>query len=115
MQQKPKPLIVTFRQLCFSLQALHHWQKTHVDTLHDVWMRGAPSPRSRVQNPKGYDPRKQQEGNYEARIVLPTMLTKWIQERTTALGLQIDTTQTLHLIDRLRLGLGGNINDFIQK
>jgi hypothetical protein len=73
-----KPLIITFRDLAHKLAPLHLWHKTAVDDLHDIWKKGAPTPNSIVRNPVGYDPRKIQPGNYEARIVVPSMLTQWV-------------------------------------
>lgn len=73
-----KPLIITFYDLAHNLAPLHLWHKAAVDDLHDVWMRGAVTPNSIVRNPVGYDPRLIQYGNYEARIVVPSMLTQWV-------------------------------------
>lgn len=83
---QPKPIITPFWRLAQAFAPLHHWQKKHLDTLHDVWKQGAPSPESRIRNPKGYDPRHPQLGNYEARIVFPTLLATWITEVATAQG-----------------------------
>ena len=63
------PLICTFRQLARPFLPLHQMERRYLDTLHDVWKRGAPTPNSRITQPKGYDERLRQRGNYEARIV----------------------------------------------
>lgn len=115
MTNQPKPIICTFHQLAFSLQSLHHWQKSHVDTLHDCWLKGAPVPQSRILNPKNYDPRKVQHGNYEARIILPALLKKWVTERASALGIQMTGDNALELLNRVRIAFDGDIGELIQK
>lgn len=114
MTKHPKPIICTFWQLSYALNALHQWNPAHVATLHDVWLKGAPTPNSRLQNPKGYDPRKQQAGNYEARIVLPTLLKTWVTERAAALGVNVTGEQALALLSRVRVAFDGDFNELTQ-
>ena len=85
-----KPIICTFRQLARATLALHQGERRYMDTLHDVWKLGAPTPNSRIMRPKNYDERLRQRGNYEARIVFPTALAKWIIDVATARGIPID-------------------------
>lgn len=102
-----KPLILTFQQLAHIFRGLHMWHKPYVDRLHDVWLQGAPSPQSIIRNPKGYDPRKAQVGNYEARIVLPTPLAKWIDEVASERGMSVAAGQAKQLVKTV-----GNLVDF---
>lgn len=91
-----KPLICTFYELCVVLASLHLWEPKHIADLHDVWKKGAPTPTSIIRNPKDYDERKRQAGNYEARIVLPTLLTTWIENIASARG--VSTEKAYHLL-----------------
>lgn len=97
-------LICTFRELAFSLKAIHQWHKADVDRLHDVWKRGAPTPDSIVRNPKGYDPRKEQSGNVEKRIVIPTALSEWVADTATRRGLAISPTDAVQLVVAVQKG-----------
>ena len=115
MSNQPKPLIATYLQLAYSLRSLHRYEKAHLDNLHDIWMKGAPAPNSIIRDVKHNDPRKVVAGNYEARIVLPTLLTSWIMERAGAIGVQMTRDIALQLIDRMRVGLSGDLNDLTQK
>lgn len=87
MINQTKPLICTFMQLSAALAPLHLWNPGYVADLHDVWKKGAPTPNSIIRNPKDYDERKQQAGNYEARIVFPSLLAQWIENVATARGI----------------------------
>lgn len=89
---------VTFRMLAFALQRLHMGEQRHIDTLHDVWMKGAPSPDSIVRNPKGYDPRKLQAGNVEKRLLLPTQVSAWVEDVTKARGIACTADQALTMV-----------------
>lgn len=75
-----KPIITPFWKLMLAFASLHGYEQRHIDTLHDVWLKGAPAPNSILRNPKDYDPRYLQEGNYEARIVFPSLLARWITD-----------------------------------
>lgn len=85
-----KPVVLTWRELEAITRPLHMNVKADVDRLHDIWKMGAPSPDSRVLLPRGYDPRKQQAGAYEARLVLPTVLRRWIEETATRRGISFE-------------------------
>ena len=88
-----KPVSLTFFQLSVSLQALHGWNKADVDRLHDVWLKGAPSPDSRLLNIEVYDPRKVQVGNVEKRLIIPNLFIEWFNDvaQRRGLSLQPDT------------------------
>lgn len=90
-----KPLIITFYNLARNLAPLHLWHKTAVDDLHDIWKKGAPTPNTIVRNPAGYDPRKKQPGNYEARIIIPSMLTQWVVDVCKSRGITPEVGQAL--------------------
>jgi hypothetical protein len=95
----PKPIIAPFWRLAQAFAPLHGWHKPHLDTLHDVWKKGAPDPTSRIRNPIGYDPRHPQLGNYEARIVFPNVLAKWIYDVATTRG--INDAQYKQILEKL--------------
>lgn len=97
------------------MQSLHLWQKERVNELHDIWLRGAVTPTSRVLNPKHYDPRKVQPGNLEQRIVFPNLLLKWVRERAGAMGVQIQDEQALFLVSRVGRILAGDLTERIDK
>lgn len=99
---KPKPIITPFWRLAQAFGPLHGYQRKYLDTLHDVWLKGAPSPQSRLRNPKGYDPRHPQLGNYEARIVFPTHLAKWITDVARERG--FDDVQYKDILRKVRHG-----------
>lgn len=90
-----KPLITTFHELSKNLAPLHMWHKADVDNLHDVFMRGAVTPNSIVRDPKHFDPRKRQAGNYEARIIIPSMLTQWVIDVCNRRGITPEAGQAL--------------------
>ena len=77
---QPKPLICTFYDLASATAALHLGDKTMLSDLHDVWLKGAAMPNTIIRNSKNYDPRRKQRGNYEARIVFPTLLASWVKQ-----------------------------------
>lgn len=97
-------LICTFRELAYSLKVIHQWRKADVDRLHDVWKRGAPTPDSIVRNPKGYDPRKNQPGNVEKRIVIPNALSEWVADTATRHGQAISPTDAVQLVIAVQKG-----------
>jgi hypothetical protein len=92
-----KPLILTWRELAEVMSALHLWDKADVDALHDIWKFGAPIPQSRILAPKHYDERLEQAGNYEARIIFPMMLVKWIMDVSTRRGFPYTEVQAIAL------------------
>lgn len=108
-----KTLIATFYELSYALRALHQGSKPRLDELHDVWLKGAVTPHSRVRDPKHFDPRKQQAGNVEARICLPTPLSTWIQQNAARIGVQMTPEIALQLMDRIALGLSGDATEFV--
>lgn len=93
-----KPVFVTFHDLSAAMADLHVWNAGLVAQLHDVWLMGAPSPASIVRNPKGYDPRVQQKGNFEARLILPTKLAEWIMVATAARGMPVTIKQAANIV-----------------
>ncbi len=115
MSNQPKPLIATYLQLAYSLRSLHRYEKAHLDNLHDIWMKGAPAPNSIIRDVKHNDPRKVVQGNYEARIVLPTLLTAWIMERAGAIGANMSKETALFIIDGMSTALSSGVNGLIQK
>lgn len=104
----PKPMICTFLQLQCALQGLHRWQKPLVDDLHDVWLKGAPTPDSRILQPRGYDPRKAQAGNMEKRIVLPAQLEAWVQQTGARRGVQMTLADAQKLVKAVQQAWGGS-------
>lgn len=92
-----KPIFVTFRDLCFVLAPLHQWHKERVAEIHDIWLQGAPSPDTRLLDPKHYDPRKDQPGNVEKRLLLPTPFANWVVQQSTRLGFPYTHEQALSL------------------
>lgn len=94
-----KPAFVTFYELAMALQTLHLWDRGALQDLNDIWRSGAPSPQSIIRNPKGYDERKQQPGNYEARLLLPTPLAEWIVDRSVKIGMPLTLRQAANMIE----------------
>lgn len=92
-----KPLVLTWRELFSAMFALHLGEKADVDALHDIWKFGAPIPQSRILKPKGYDERLEQAGNFEARVVFPKMLVKWIVDVSTRRGFPFTEVQAIAL------------------
>lgn len=90
-----KPLIITFRDLAHNFAPLHQWYPPDVDNLHDIWSAGAPTPNSIIRNPKHYDPRKLQAGNFEAHIIIPSMLTQWVVDVCKRRGITPKVAQQL--------------------
>lgn len=92
-------VFVTFFQLSYAFQVLHLGERRHIDTLHDVWLKGAPSPDSIVRNPIGYDPRKPQKGNLEKRLLLPSQVAAWVQEVAKLRGIACTPEQAQQMIN----------------
>lgn len=90
-----KPLITTFHELSKNLAPLHMWHKPDVDNLHDIWVKSTPTPNSIIRDPKHNDPRRQRAGNYEARIIVPSMLTQWVIDVANRRGITIEKAQAL--------------------
>lgn len=110
MLQSGRPIIATFVDLAAATAALHMNERRHLDTLHDVWKKGAPTPDSIVRDPKDYDERGTQVGNHVKRIVLPTMLASWIQDVSAARGMPLDYRQALNMAHG-RADYGFDIHD----
>ena len=91
------PLMVTFYDLATAMRTLHMWDTRYIDTLHDVWKCGAPTPDSIIRNARGYDERVPQRGNVERRIVLPTKLATWIVEMSALRGYPYTFRQALNI------------------
>ena len=94
---KLKPLVLTWLELNQVMLPLHQNVKAEVDALHDIWKYGAPIPQSRILRPKGYDERLHQMGNYEARVIFPMMLVKWIVDVSTRRGFPFTEVQAIAL------------------
>jgi hypothetical protein len=92
-----KPLTLTWLELVQVMAPLHMFIKADLDSLHDIWKFGAPIPQSRILNPKDYDERLVQKGNYEERIIFPRMLAKWIVDVSKRRGFHYDEVQALAL------------------
>lgn len=92
-----KPVFVTFREISDATSWLHLNHTGDLAMLHDVWMQGAPSPRSRILVTKGYDPRKSQPGNVEERLILPMPFAKWIQDVSARRGFPYTLEQSIKL------------------
>lgn len=107
-QAQAKPIICTFYELSGALRSVHLGVKADVDRLHDVWKMGAPTPASRVRQPKIYDPRVPQGhlGNFEARIVFPKALASWTQDVLRRRGSAITTDQALRLVSAISKAWG---------
>lgn len=107
-QTQAKPIICTFHELSRALRSVHLGVKADVDRLHDVWKMGAPTPGSRVLQPKIYDPRVPQGhlGNFEARIVFPSALAAWAQDVLQRRGAAITTDQALRLVNAISKAWG---------
>lgn len=94
-----RPLIVTFRELAAALFPFHLNERAHLATLHDVWLKGAPTPGSRILNPKGYDERAWQPGNIVKRIVPAPWLAQWIQDMSAVRGMPLDWRQCMAMVE----------------
>lgn len=92
-----KPIICTYLELAAALEPLHMNQRVWLDSLHDVWLKGAPTPTSIIRLPKGYDPRVAQPGNFEARIIPPPLLAAWVKDCATARGIPLQGYEALNV------------------
>ena len=97
------PISLSFYELSLCTRAVHGWNKPDVDRLHDIWLRGAPTPNSRILNPKIYDPRAVQTGNVEKRLIIPKLFADWFDDvaKRRGFSLKADTAyQALGRINR---------------
>lgn len=97
-----KPFFMTWTALELAMQPLHMGVKADVDTLHDLWKGGAPSPNTRVLT-KTYDPRTPHAGYHEARLVWFGALSAWIRDVGTRRGLAITPEQAHGIVARTAL------------
>lgn len=93
-----KPIFATFPELMTTFTLLHQGDLNLVSELHDIWKLGAPSPDSIIRNPRDYDERKRQPGNYEARLIFPTSLMKWVKDAAARRGMQLSDAQVAALL-----------------
>ncbi len=91
-------LVVTFADLRDALAPLHLGRRPWVDSLHDLWKLGAPSPDSRIFVSLGYDERQRQPGSVEKRLVLPTPLAQWIIQISAARGIPYTFAQAMSIL-----------------
>lgn len=102
-----QPLTVTWPQLWVAMLPFHQGEKGWVDSLHDVWRKGAPTPYSIIRDPKHYDERKAQPMNQMARILPSTWVAAWLQDVASARGMPITARQAVN-ISQGHVDLGGN-------
>lgn len=93
-----QPLIVTFYDLTALFEPLHQRDAGDIARLHDIWMQGAPTPDTRILNPKHYDERKRQPGNYEKRIVFPPLLAQWVMDVSKRRGFPYTERQVYNML-----------------
>lgn len=107
-----RPLIATFSDLVAIFEPLHLHNVADVARLHDVWLQGAPTPDTRILNPKGYDERKRQPGNVEKRIVFPPLLAQWVMDVSKRRGFPYTERQVYNMLaGRADYGLDQARND----
>lgn len=94
-----KPVFVSFVDMYGMFAPLHMGVKAHVDTLHDIWLMGAPSPNSIVLSPKGYDPRVMRPGDFECRLLMYIPLSQWIVDVSAARGFPYTVRQALNMLE----------------
>lgn len=97
-----QPIICTFHELARATYPLHLNDKGMVASLHDVWLKGAPTPRSIVRNPKEFDERRVMawhSANFVERIVLPSLLAAWIKDVAQQRGIDISGLEALNVAD----------------
>jgi len=106
-----KPIFITWQALELAMTPLHMGIKADIDRLHDLWKFGAPSPNTIVRVPNGYDPRKTQAGNFEARIVWFGALEKWVIDVSHRRGIPLTPARAHGIIERTAkyLGIDPNI------
>jgi len=97
MNLTPKPYILTFVELSTIMLPLHQGDKKLLASLHDIWLKGAPTPDSIIRDPKHYDPRLKQAGNVEKRIVLPNALAQWIHAASEKMGFPYTWRQSMNI------------------
>lgn len=93
-----QPLIVTFYDLLALLGPLHQGNQADVARLHDIWLEGAPTPDTRILNPRNYDERKRQPGNREKRIVFPPLLARWVMDVSKRRGFPYTERQVYNML-----------------
>ena len=107
-KDQPKPVFLTWRALYAALWPLHMDVKADVDRLYDIWKIGAVTPNSIVRNPKGYDQRLNQPGNYEARIVWFKPVSRWVVDVTTRRGTPMTPEDAMAMLQKVGRILGQN-------
>lgn len=104
-KKQAKPIICDFARLSFAMRALHQGNKVYLDSLHDVWKMGAPTPQSRTLL-KHYDERVLQAGVSIERIVFPSKLGEWMRLVAKERGIELSALDSDKLISALRKAWG---------
>lgn len=91
-----QPVICTWVELARAMADLHRWEKAHVDELHDIWLKGVPSPDYKVALPgETFDERKPRQGDVLKHIVSPIPLANWIETLSAKRGFPYSAHQAM--------------------
>lgn len=91
-----QPIIATWVELAKALAPLHLWVKADVDELHDIWLKGVPSPQYKVAVPgKVFDERRPRQGDLLKHIVPPLPVANWIEKMSAKRGFPFTMRQAL--------------------
>lgn len=82
-----QPIQATWVELARALAPLHRWVKADVDELHDIWLKGVPSPEYTVAVPGAvFDERRPRAGDKLIHIVPPLPVARWIEKLSAKRG-----------------------------
>lgn len=112
--QQAKPVIASYRQLCYALRVLHMWNEADLKRLHDIYVLGAPTPNSRMLL-KTMDVRKVQPGNVEYRLILPKKLEAWVEDICKRRGITYQPGEALRIIETVSAVFDGDVSHFMKK
>lgn len=91
-----QPVICSWVQLARATQDLHRWEKGPLDELHDIWLKGAPTPDYQVAVAgKTFDERRPRVGDVLTHIVPPLPIAQWIKTMSARRGFPYSDRQAL--------------------
>jgi hypothetical protein len=91
-----QPVICTWVELARAMADLHRWEKAPLDELHDIWLKGVPTPDYRVAVPGAvFDERRPRPGDVLKHIVPPLPIARWIEQISARRGFPYSAKQAI--------------------
>ncbi len=91
-----QPVICTWVELARAMADLHRWEKAPLDELHDIWLKGVPSPDYKVAVVGAvFDERRPRVGDVLKHILPPLPIANWIKQISAKRGFPYSDNQAM--------------------